>query len=315
MPDPRIGDPGNEIDLDVAVAPRERRAAPLPHDLYVDSLVARCRKTRVYPEKSADVARLRALPHPREPALVDEDDLAGREVLLDAESEIEKRARLGGDGPRVVAAADREREVAEAIAGGIHAVFVQEQQRARAVDRLEHVIDAVGDARSARDELRDELGEIHVVARAEFAEGAAGGEKILREVAGVVDESVRRDAEGAEARAHVDRLLVEGADDADALGPAKPRAILVELRLELALPDVVDLPDESVAVHGDAAELRSEMGMVIGPVEQDVRAIGSGNNSEKTAQDAPPVVRKCAYGRARRPLPAHNSDSRRRAQR
>ena len=102
--------------------------------------------------------------------------------------------------------------------------------------------------------------------------------------------AVRRDAEGAEARFQVDRLLVERADHADALVAAQPRAVLVEFRFELALADVVDLAREIVPEHGDAAELRPQMRVIIGPVEENIGAFIPGNDSEKPAHDVPPIV-------------------------
>ena len=118
---------------------------------------------------------------------------------------------------------------------------------------------------------------------ADLAERKPLREQLVDELARVVDIAVRRDAEGAEVRFQVDRLLVERADHADALVAAQPQTVLVEFRFELALPEIVDLAREIVPQHGDAAELRPQVGVIVGPVEENIGAFLPGNNSEKPA--------------------------------
>jgi len=201
------------------------------------------------------------------PIFIQQDDLARRHLLDDLEPDIGERAAFRRDGPSLAALAHDQRRIAEPVAGRINPCPAEQQQRARAPDGVEHLVDAVHQVRAQADELGDQLGGVHD-APADFAERHALFQQSGGQLVGVFHNAVRGQAERPELRVQVDGLLLQGADDADALVALHVPVVLEELGFELALADVVDLAREFPAEDCQSAVLRAEVGMIIGTVQE-----------------------------------------------
>jgi len=87
------------------------------------------------------------------------------------------------------------------------------------------------------------------------------------------------------------RLVLGVADDTEARVPAVLDQVVLELRPERRVRDVVDVAPETVAVADHHAAARgAEMRVIIRPVEQVSHAVLAADDAEEAAHPSPPLV-------------------------
>ena len=199
--------------------------------------------------------------------------------------EVRQRARLERHGPGALFLRDGHRRAAQLVAGGVDALGRQQQKRAGPVDHLLGVPDALLEGGLLVDECGYQLGGIDLVAAhlrkmGPLAEGLPG--QLVR----VLDHPHRDDGVDAQVRADDQGLVLVITDDADAAGASHFGDVALELGAELGGFDVVDEPDEiTPVVCYQPPSLRSQMGVIVGPVKQRLNTVVFRDDTKKSTHN------------------------------
>ncbi len=266
--DARVRDAGDHVDLHV-VFPREHRAAAIARVLDIDPFVAGRGKSVVHPEEGADLHAFSGRPALFHAVRRDPHNLAWPQVPRDGIAEVRKCAGLHGDRVGPVLLAQDHRGAPQPVARGVDSLFREEEDRGRSLHRLLRFPDAVFERGLLVDQRGDDLRRIDLVA-AHFGEmSRALAERPPCQFLGVLDDTHRDDRVRAEVRADDQRLVLVIADDPDAGVAVKTRDIVLEFRAELRVGNVMDESRNGLRIlHGESAALRTEMRVVVRPVEE-----------------------------------------------
>ncbi len=266
------------------VAPRQGGAASVPRAFDVDAFVARCRIPVIDPKEGADLENVSGFAAAFDALGRHEDDLSRPQVLPGVETQVGKGAGLHRHDDALVVPADDDRGPSPPVPRRVDAFFRKEKDRARADDGILGDADPLFEALSLVDERGHELGRIELPAAHLGEVQAPAPEGLAGELGSVLDGPDRRDREISEVRPDEKRLVVGIADDADPRMGMHAPDIVVELRAELGVLDVMDDPAQAVVPKdGQAAPLRPQVRMVVRPVIEIGNGVPSRCDPEETA--------------------------------
>ena len=255
-----VGDPACGVDRR-RIALRERRTAAIARHLDVASLVGRRRIAVVDPEERADrhlVARFDDSRHAIRRHL---DHFAGAEVADIFVAEVRKSAAFHKrDHPRLLAA-NHYRSASVAVARRVEpSVARDKKKRAAALHLLLNIANAGNERVLSRDQRGDHLRRADHSARRRVLQLRVVLKELLLDLLDVRNKPDSHYRERAELRVHHERLRIGVGYDADADIARKARNVMLKLRTERRVLDVVNRPLEAAfPKDGHAATMGAEV--------------------------------------------------------
>jgi len=281
MPDAGIGYAGDGIDFDGVVL-RQGPPAAVADVFHVDALVVGGRVAVIDPEKGADLHLAAGRVDLHHPVGGQQDRFTGPQEAFDVIAGVGERARFGGGriGPCLLA--DHHGGAPQAVAGGVHTVVGQQQQRTGALDRLLGVPDAGCEGVLGADQHGHHFRRAGLAAGG-FGEVQAPVEGLALQLGHIGDPCDGDEGKVAQVGPDHQRLGVVVADHPDAHAARELGQIGFELGAEVIVLDVVNRPFDPVGIpDGHTAAAGAEVEMIIRPVEDIRNTIRCRDHAEKS---------------------------------